>query len=70
MKDTATATNAQANPIHIELAPDIRDNLGTRRIPPLRPSQFPDAGASVQTLTSSSRPPRQGGCVVGQPANA
>jgi radical SAM superfamily enzyme YgiQ (UPF0313 family) len=41
---------------NIELAPDIRDNLGTRRIPPLRPSQFPDAGASVQTLTSSTRP--------------
>lgn len=54
MKETATATN---NPIPIELTADIRDNLGTRRIPPLRPSQFPDAGASVQTLTSSSRPP-------------
>jgi len=35
----------------------IAENLGTRRIPPLRPSSFPDAGASVQTLTSSSRPP-------------
>lgn len=42
---------------NIELAEDIRENLGTRRIPPLRPSQFPDAGASVQTLTSSTRPP-------------
>jgi radical SAM superfamily enzyme YgiQ (UPF0313 family) len=41
---------------NIELSADIRDNLGTRRIPPLRPSQFPDAGASVQTLTSSTRP--------------
>lgn len=41
---------------NIELTPDIRDNLGTRRIPPLRPSHFPDAGASVQTLTSSTRP--------------
>ena len=41
---------------NIELAQDIRDNLGTRRIPPLRPSSFPDAGASVQTLTSSTRP--------------
>jgi radical SAM superfamily enzyme YgiQ (UPF0313 family) len=41
---------------NIELAEDIRDNLGTRRIPPLRPSNFPDAGASVQTLTSSTRP--------------
>ncbi|MFO7634180.1 MAG: radical SAM protein, partial [Caldilinea sp.] len=41
---------------NIDLAEDIRDNLGTRRIPPLRPSNFPDAGASVQTLTSSTRP--------------
>lgn len=41
---------------NVELAPEIRDNLGTRRIPPLRPSSFPDAGASVQTLTSSTRP--------------
>jgi radical SAM superfamily enzyme YgiQ (UPF0313 family) len=38
------------------LSPDIRDNLGTRRVPPLRPSLFPDAGATVQTLTSSTRP--------------
>lgn len=43
-------------PINVELSPDIQNNLGTRRIPPLRPSQFPDAGASVQTLTSSTRP--------------
>ncbi|MCE7988501.1 MAG: radical SAM protein [Caldilinea sp. CFX5] len=42
--------------INVELSPDIQNNLGTRRIPPLRPSQFPDAGASVQTLTSSTRP--------------
>lgn len=56
MKDTVTATNAQDKSIKIELSPDLRDNLGTRRIPPLRPSQFPDAGASVQTLTSSRRP--------------
>lgn len=42
---------------NIELSEDIRENLGTRRIPPLRPSYFPDAGASVQTLTSSKRPP-------------
>lgn len=41
---------------NVELVPSIRDNLGTRRIPPLRPSNFPDAGASVQTLTSSTRP--------------
>lgn len=43
-------------PINIELAEDVKNNLGSRRIPPLRPSQFPDAGASVQTLTSSTRP--------------
>jgi hypothetical protein len=41
---------------NVELSPDIRDNLGTRRVPPLRPSLFPDAGAAVQTLTSSTRP--------------
>ncbi|MCX6043813.1 MAG: radical SAM protein [Chloroflexi bacterium] len=45
-----------AKTVNIELSPDIRDNLGTRRVPPLRPSNFPDAGAAVQTLTSSTRP--------------
>jgi radical SAM superfamily enzyme YgiQ (UPF0313 family) len=50
------AENAQDKTPNIELAPDIRDNLGTRRIPAMRPSSFPDAGASVQTLTSSTRP--------------
>jgi radical SAM superfamily enzyme YgiQ (UPF0313 family) len=35
----------------------IRLNLGTRRLPPLRPAHFPDAGPAVQTLTSSARPP-------------
>lgn len=49
------STPNQKSP-NIELAPDVRDNLGTRRIPALRPSQFLDAGASVQTLTSSTRP--------------
>jgi len=34
----------------------IRENLGTRRIPPLRPSNFADASASVQTLTALTRP--------------
>lgn len=34
----------------------LKRNLGTRRVPPLRPSSFPDAGAAVQTLTSSTRP--------------
>ena len=42
--------------INVELSEDIANNLGTRRIPPLRSSNFPDAGAIVQTLTSSSRP--------------
>ncbi|MCB0085340.1 MAG: hypothetical protein KDE47_30580, partial [Caldilineaceae bacterium] len=41
---------------NMDLSPDIRDNLGTRRIPMLRPSEFPDAGATVGTLTSSTRP--------------
>lgn len=39
-----------------KLGEDVRKNLGSRRIPPLRPSDFPDAGATVQTLTSSTRP--------------
>ncbi len=34
----------------------LKRNLGTRRVPALRPSNFPDAGAAVQTLTSSTRP--------------
>ncbi len=34
----------------------IRENLGTRRIPPLRLSNFADASASVQTLTALTRP--------------
>ncbi len=37
--------------------PDLRANLGTRRVPKLRPAHFPDAGATVKTLTSSARPP-------------
>lgn len=55
LPDTRRTQNGEKAP-NIELAEDIRDNLGTRRIPPLRPSNFPDAGASVQTLTSSTRP--------------
>lgn len=39
-----------------ELSPELRANLGTRRLRPLRPARFPDAGAVVQTLTSSTRP--------------
>ncbi len=34
----------------------LKRNLGTRRVPALRASSFPDAGAVVQTLTSSTRP--------------
>ena len=38
-------------------SPDqLKRNLGTRRVPALRSSNFPDAGAAVQTLTSSTRP--------------
>ena len=55
MENNAMTTEKIKEP-NVELAPDIADNLGSRRIPALRPSQFPDAGASVQTLTSSSRP--------------
>ena len=55
MKESPESNETEKKP-NIDLAPDIRDNLGTRRIPAMRPSQFPDAGASVQTLTSSTRP--------------
>ena len=40
-----------------EPTPELRANLGTRRIPPLPPARFPDAGAIVATQTSSTRPP-------------
>jgi len=57
MLDESTSQSPENEKIvNVELAPEIRDNLGTRRIPPLRPSNFPDAGAAVQTLTSSTRP--------------
>jgi anaerobic magnesium-protoporphyrin IX monomethyl ester cyclase len=39
-----------------DAAAALRANLGTRRIPPLPAARFPDAGAAVQTLTSSTRP--------------
>ncbi len=39
------------------MAPELRANLGTRRVPPLPPARFPDAGAVVATLDSSVRPP-------------
>ncbi len=62
MNQTTTKEPAQTAPPvngktpNVILSPDIQNNLGTRRIPPLRPSEFPDAGAAVQTLTSSTRP--------------
>jgi radical SAM superfamily enzyme YgiQ (UPF0313 family) len=39
-----------------DLPPELRANLGTRRVPPLPAARFPDAGSAVQTLTSSTRP--------------
>ncbi len=39
-----------------DLDPEVRANLGSRRVPPLPAAKFPDAGAAVQTLTSSTRP--------------
>ncbi len=35
--------------------PGIRANLGARRLPPLRPAHFPDASATVRTLSSAAR---------------
>jgi anaerobic magnesium-protoporphyrin IX monomethyl ester cyclase len=40
-----------------KMVPELRANLGTRDVRPLRPAHFPDAGTAVQTLTSSQRPP-------------
>ena len=40
-----------------KVSPELRANLGTRDIRPLRAARFPDAGAIVDTLTSSTRPP-------------
>jgi radical SAM superfamily enzyme YgiQ (UPF0313 family) len=40
-----------------KVPPELRANLGTRDIRPLRAARFPDAGAIVDTLTSSTRPP-------------
>jgi len=50
-EDTATPKQPP-----IDLTQSIRNNLGTRRIPPLRASNFPDAGAAVQALAASVRP--------------
>jgi radical SAM superfamily enzyme YgiQ (UPF0313 family) len=38
-----------------ELTPELRANLGTRRVPPLPPARFPDAGAAVATLRNTPR---------------
>ena len=54
---TVTSSSAPAPDAAQAVAEGVRANLGARRIPPLRPSDFRDAGAAVQTLTSSSRPP-------------
>jgi anaerobic magnesium-protoporphyrin IX monomethyl ester cyclase len=40
----------------IKLDETLRANLGTRRLPAVRAAHFPDAGATVRTLTSSTRP--------------
>jgi len=40
----------------ISISPDLRANLGTRRIPPLPPARFPDAGAAVRKLAAPARP--------------
>ena len=39
-----------------DLTPELRANLGTRRVPPLPAAHFPDAGATVARLESSLRP--------------
>ena len=53
MAAQSTRTPSERTPIELV---GLEDNLGARRIPALRPSHFPDAGAAVQTLTSSTRP--------------
>lgn len=40
----------------IELEPNLKENMGTRRIPKLRDPKFPDAGAAVRRHTHT-RPP-------------
>ena len=39
-----------------DIKPEIWANLGSRRVPPLPAARFPDAGSTVHTLTSSTRP--------------
>ena len=56
VRPTTARPQAPVRTPNVVLDPDVQANLGTRRIPPLRPSEFPDAGAAVQTLTSSTRP--------------
>ena len=50
MPDTTTTTEAASE----TLSNEIRENLGSRRVPPVRASNFPDASAQVQSLTSSN----------------
>lgn len=38
------------NTPNIELSEDVRNNLGSRRIPPVRPASFPDVGADAGKL--------------------
>jgi radical SAM superfamily enzyme YgiQ (UPF0313 family) len=39
----------------VELPPELRANLGTRRVPPLPAARFPDAGAAVAQLDAGTR---------------
>ena len=50
---TTTAGKTAEAKIDDELSVEIRENLGSRRVPPVRASNFPDASAQVQTLTSN-----------------
>lgn len=56
MTDRLSEDTATPKQPPIDLTQSIRNNLGTRRIPPLRASNFPDAGAAVQALAASVRP--------------
>ncbi|MCX7706883.1 MAG: radical SAM protein [Anaerolineae bacterium] len=40
----------------LSLPANPHTNLGTRRLPPLPPARFPDAGAAVQRLMAAARP--------------
>jgi anaerobic magnesium-protoporphyrin IX monomethyl ester cyclase len=64
MTDQLTQNGKQPN---IELAEDIRDNLGTRRIPPLRPSQFPRRRRQRADAYFLHAPRRVSGCLLVNP---